>query len=71
MSLTTNRKNDPFVILGIDIGSVSDPVEVDIYETPTPPLNHDVLLGVDIGSTSTKAVLLDTLGRGPAALFRH
>ncbi|MCG6880425.1 MAG: acyl-CoA dehydratase activase, partial [Deltaproteobacteria bacterium] len=48
---------------------ISYPVEVDIYENLTPPLNRDVLLGVDIGSTSTKAVLLDTRHRVLAGFY--
>jgi hypothetical protein len=48
---------------------LSNPVEVDIYETLTPPVNRDVFLGVDIGSTSTKAVLLDTRARVLAGFY--
>ena len=49
--------------------TLSNPVEVDIYETLTPPVNRDVFLGVDIGSTSTKAVLLDTRARVLAGFY--
>ncbi|EFK10006.1 putative CoA-substrate-specific enzyme activase [delta proteobacterium NaphS2] len=49
--------------------TLSTPVEVDIYETLTPPVNRDVFLGVDIGSTSTKAVLLDTGARVLAGFY--
>jgi predicted CoA-substrate-specific enzyme activase len=48
---------------------VSSPVEVDIYETLTSIFDDDVFLGVDIGSTSTKAVLLDAVGRILAGFY--